>query len=179
MNVMTLLATEDPTRTHSWIWPEGYELYFGGAASIFVFALLFKFAGPTLKKGMSDRTARIQKQLDDAANAMSSAQAEAIRIREAKGDIGSERARLLAEADTQAQQLLVDGRARLEVEIVDLETKAVADNVAASGRIGDELRAEVARLSIAAVDHVVSGSLDAATHQELIENFIVRVGAGR
>ena len=30
-------------------------------------------------------------------------------------------------------------------------------------RVGDELRAEVARLSIAAVDHVVTGSLDAAT----------------
>ncbi|HEX2785254.1 MAG TPA: F0F1 ATP synthase subunit delta [Ilumatobacteraceae bacterium] len=42
----------------------------------------------------------------------------------------------------------------------------------------DELRAEIARLSAAAVELVVTGSLDAATHQELIENFIAKVGAG-
>jgi F0F1-type ATP synthase membrane subunit b/b' len=45
--------------------------------------------------------------------------------------------------------------------------------------VGDELRAEISRLSSAAVDHVVSGSLDDATHQELIENFISRVGAAK
>ena len=44
-------------------------------------------------------------------------------------------------------------------------------------RAGDELRAEIARLSHAAVDHVVKGSLDDSTQQELIESFISRVGA--
>ena len=32
---------------------------------------------------------------------------------------------------------------------------------------------------MATVDHIVTGSLDDATHQELIENFITRVGAAR
>jgi F0F1-type ATP synthase membrane subunit b/b' len=65
----------------------------------------------------------------------------------------------------------------LQVEVAELETKAVADIASAQGRVGDELRAEISRLSSAAVDHVVTGSLDTATHQELIENFIARVGA--
>ena len=177
MNALVVFASEDPSRTHSWIWPEGYEIWFGGAASIFVFALLFKFAGPTLKKGMAARTARIQKQLDDAAGAKSAAEAAAIGIREAKGDIGTERARLLAEADAQAEQLLVDGRARVLAEIADLEAKAEADNAQLASRSGDELRGEIARLAGEATDRVVVSQLDAATHQDLIERYIARVGA--
>ncbi len=99
------------------------------------------------------------------------------RSAKAKGDIAGERARLLAEADIQAAALLEDGRARLAQELVELDTRATAEIAAAAGRSGDELRAEIARLSSAAVDHVVTGSLDAATHQELIENFIAGVGA--
>jgi len=57
--------------------------------------------------------------------------------------------------------------------------RAQTDIAAAKGRVGDELRAEISRLSSAAVDQVVNGSLDDATHQELIENFIARVGAAQ
>ena len=70
-----------------------------------------------------------------------------------------------------------DGTSRLRQELADIEAKAMADIAAAQSRTGDELRAEIARLSVAAVDHVVSGSLDDATQQQLIENFIARVGA--
>ena len=88
-----------------------------------------------------------------------------------------ERARILAEADAHAASIRTDGAARLAAEIADLEARAEADIVASSGRVDAELRAEIARLSSAAVDHVVTGSLDEATHQELIESFITRVGA--
>jgi F-type H+-transporting ATPase subunit b len=83
----------------------------------------------------------------------------------------------MSEATAQAEVVLADGRARLVTEVADLEARSAADIVAARGRVGDELRAEISRLSSAAVDHVVSGTLDDATQQELIEQFISRVGA--
>ncbi len=180
MNPLILLvpSVERIDQTHSWIWPEGYEIVAGGIASVLIFGLLWWKAGPVLKAGMAARTARIQKQLDDAAAAKANAEAEAIRIREAKGDIGAERARMLAEADAQAEQLLVDGRARLRAEMADLEAKAVADNAQLASRSGDELRAEIAQLAGAATDRVVADQLDAATQQDLIEKFIARVGVG-
>ena len=79
----------------------------------------------------------------------------------------------------QADAVLTDGRARLATEVAELEAKADAEIAAAGSRVGDELRAEIGRLSAAAVDQVVNGTLDAATQQELIENFISRVGAAR
>jgi F-type H+-transporting ATPase subunit b len=177
--VIIRLAAEDITQTHSAIWPEGYEILFGGIASILIFALLAKFAGPTLKKAWVGRTAKIQAELDAGEAARAAAETESAKIREAKGDIGAERARILAEADARAAAVLEDGRARVTAEVADLEAKADADIAAMQGRSGDELRAEIARLSVAAVDHVVTGSLDEATHQELIESFIARVGASR
>ncbi len=176
---MNLLAAaeEHIDRSHSWIWPEGYELLWGSIASILIFALLFWKAGPLVKKSMADRTARIQAELDGAAAAMRDAEAEAADIRKAMGDIGAERARLLADADAQAEALLADGRARLEQEVAELHVKADADIAAVMSRGGDELRLEIARLASAAADQVVVTTLDDANQQRLVEDFISRVGA--
>jgi len=87
--------------THSPLLPETAEIIWGGLASVIIFAAIYKFGWPVMKKSFAARTEKIQKELDAAA------------------------------ADT----------------------------------------------SSAAVDHVVTGSLDDATQQELIENFISRVGA--
>ena len=50
---------EDVTQTPSSFLPEPYELMFGVPASVIVFALLWKFAGPAIKKGMAARTAKM------------------------------------------------------------------------------------------------------------------------
>ena len=178
MSLIAFLAAEDVTQTPSKFWPEGYEMLFGIPASVIVFFLLWKFAGPAVKKGMTARTAKIQAELDAGEADRVAAESEAAKIRQAKGDIGAERTRLLAEADTQAAALLEDGRARLAQEVTELEARAEADLAAAAARSGDELRAEIAKLSSAAVDHVVTGSLDEATQQALVESFIATVGAG-
>jgi F-type H+-transporting ATPase subunit b len=158
------------------ILPEAAEIIWGGLAFLIILGVLWKFALPSAKKAMAARTAKIQAELDSAAADKAAAAAEAAQIRQAKGDIAAERARILAEADATATAVITDGRIRLAQELADLEAKGAAEISAAQGRVGDELRAEIARLSNAAVDHVVTGSLDEATQQALIENFIARVG---
>lgn len=163
--------------SHHWLLPEPAELIYGGIASVLVIGLLVWKAGPLAKKGMADRTAKIQGELDESASAQRDAEAEAARIRQSLGNIETERERLFAEADAQADSLLSDGRARLEAEVAEVESKAEADIASAGGRSADELRAEIARLASAAADRVVERSLDEATQQTLIEDFIARVGA--
>ncbi|TSA51316.1 MAG: ATP synthase F0 subunit B [Actinobacteria bacterium] len=183
MNVLASLyaaaaAPADPM-TKSWIWPERAEIVYGCTASILIFVALVKFGGPVIKKGMSARTEKIQKDLDSGKNDKASAQAEATSIRAALGDIAAERTRILAEADAQATALLTEGRARVTTEMAGLEQKAEADIAAAAARSGDELRAEIAQLAGVATERVVSSSLDDSTKQALIENFISNVGAAR
>ena len=181
MSFIAMLAAaaeeHDPSRTHHWLLPEDYEMIWGIPASILIFALLIWKAGPLIKKGFNDRTARVQAQLDDAANDLSAAEAEAADIRRALGDLDAERTRMLAEADEQAEALLRDGRARLDTEVTELNAKAEADIAAIASRSVDELRSEIARLSAAAAEHVVNGQLTEEVHRDLIESFIQKVGA--
>jgi F-type H+-transporting ATPase subunit b len=184
VNAILIAAAEEPHRddngqivTHHWLLPEESEIIYGTIASLIIFALLFKFAGPPIRKGLAGRTERIQAELDASAAALSEADSEAAEIRQAKGNIDEERERLLAAADVEAEALLTDGRARLEVELAELEARAAADLEAAAGRSGDELRSEMIRVAGASLEEVVADTLDDATQQELIESFIQRVGA--
>ncbi len=163
--------------THSAWLPEKAELIYGTFASLLIFFLLYKLAGPAAKKAMAARTERISKELESAADDKSGAETEAAEIRQAKGDIGAERGRLIAEAMVQAESLLTDARVRLEAEVVELLARADADIATAKGRSRDELRAEIARLSASAADRGVHESIDDATQQSLIEAFIQKVGA--
>ncbi|MCU1392469.1 MAG: atpF [Ilumatobacteraceae bacterium] len=163
--------------THSSFWPETAEIIYGGIASILVFALLIKFAGPAVTKALAARTAKIQKELDGAADDKRASATEAADIRQALGDIGAERGRLLAEAAAQAEALVADFNTRLDDEIAELHARAAADIVTAKGRQSDELRAEISRLSSAAAERAVAESIDEATHQQLIEAFIQKAGS--
>ena len=162
--------------THSSFLPETSEVIYGSIASVMIFVLLAKFAWPALKKGLDGRTAKIQKELDGAASDKSAAADEAASIRQAKGDIQAERTRLLDEAAAQSAALVTDFNTRVDAEIADLHARATADIETARSRQGDELRAEISRMSATAAEWAVAQSIDDATHQQLIENFIQTVG---
>lgn len=167
----------DPAQSVNWLLPPTAEIIYGGLASLIIFALLYKFAGPAVRKGLSDRTAQIQAELDGAEKALSGSADEAAEIRRAAGDIAAERERILAEARSQADDLRRQGRIRLDAEIADLDARSEAELIGASGRLADELRHDISRLAAEVADRLVAETLDAATQQALIESFIQKVGA--
>lgn len=175
---VSLLAV-DPAESPHWLFPELPEIIYGGISSLIIFTALWKFALPQFKKALAARADRIQKELDASAADLASAQTDASDIRKALGDIESERNRMLNEAKAQAEAMLADGRARLTTEIADMEARAKADLATVAARSGDELRAEIGRVSAVAIDAVLPNVLDDAAHQSLIENFIAKVGASR
>jgi len=177
--IAVIFAAEDPTQSHHWLFPEIGEIVYGSLASLTIFAALYKFGWPAAKKALEARTAGIQKELDDSAAAQVQADADATNIRRALGDIASERTKLLAEADAQAAAILAEGRARITVEVADMEARATAEVLAARGRIGDELRAEISYLSGVATTDAVRAAMDDRTQQELVDNFIAKVGVSR
>lgn len=178
MSLFAILAN-DPAETHHWLLPETAEIIYGGIASVLVIGALIKFAVPQFTKFLNARTERIQKELDGAANALSTATQEASSIRAAIGDISGERNRLMAEADQQAAKMLTEGRARITAEVAELEARGDAEIAASRSRSSDELRGEISLLASAAAQRAVSASLNASAQQELIENFINSVGAAR
>ncbi|MGA1344906.1 MAG: hypothetical protein ACO35E_02905 [Ilumatobacteraceae bacterium] len=167
----------DPAQSVNWLLPPTAEIIYGGLASIVIFALLYKFAGPSVRTALADRTAKIQADLDGAQEALSTSAGEAADIRRAAGDIAAERERLLSEARAQADALRREGRARLDAEIAELDARSEAELIGASGRLADELRLDISRLSAEVADRLIAETLDSATQQALIESFIQKVGA--
>ncbi len=159
------------------IFPPIWEIGLQTIAFAVIFWLIWKFGGPPIKKYYAGRTERIQREMDAAIAAKTEAEAEAARIRTSLGDIEAEREQIKAEAREQAASMLTEGRARLEVEVAELEERAVAEIASIAGRSGDELRGEITRHASRAVDVVVAESIDEAVHQQLIEDFISRVGS--
>lgn len=183
MNDVTLLrpfadGEHHIDRTHHWFLPETPEIIYGGLAFVIVMLAFWKLGVfRMISKGLKDRTAKIQADIDQSNAARTAAETEAAEIRKAAGDIESERSRLLADADAQAEQLLADGRRRLDDEVSELHARAEAEIASAGSRSGDELHGDVARLSGAVAETLVRDTLDADTQQRLIEDYIARVGA--
>lgn len=156
--------------------PPVWEIILQTVATGVIVVLLVKYAGPSIKKFYADRTARIQSEMDGAATARLEAEAEAARVRASLGDIASERAGMIADAEQQAASILAEGRRRIEEEIAGLHARADAELENAANRSGEELRSEIAADAGRALDVVVVEAIDAAGQQRLIEEFIGAVG---
>ena len=154
------------------------EVVIGGLATLIVFAMLYKFAWPAIAKGMQDRTARIQGDLDTSAAARTQAEADAAEIRTSLGDVDGERTRLFAEADAQAAALLEDGRLRLGQG--DRRARGQGRGRHRSRRRTGCRRPACRHRPVRQPGRsspACRRPLDDATQQELIESFIARVGA--
>ena len=71
----------------------------------------------------------------------------------------------------------VEGIARNDAEVAELEARADADIATLRGRASGELQAQVAAWAAEATERIVVASLDNATTQRLIEDYIAKVGA--
>lgn len=184
MNVLATIAirlaeeeAHPPETPNAWL-PETFEIIYGGLAFFVVAFGLWKFAIPQLKKSLAARSDQIEKELTQSSNDRVSAENSAAYVRSNLGDIEAERARMLAEADEHAERVLAEGRMRVANEVRELESRASSDVQAGGSRLAVELQSQVASIAAAATEHVVRGSIDAATHDRLIEDVIAKIGVG-
>jgi len=176
MNQLSILAAEEFQAHHFW-WPETKEIIWGGLAFLVVLAGLIKFALPPMKAGLRERSNRIQEQLDRSANAKAEAEAEAAQLRSDLADLDSRKAQILDDARVQAAKLREEGAARNDVEMAELEARAEVDIRAARGRSASELQHQVGAWASEAAERYVAQRLDDGLRNELVEDFISKVGA--
>jgi F-type H+-transporting ATPase subunit b len=157
---------------HDPILPETNEIIWGGLASLLVFFLLFKAAGPQIKKGMQARSDRVQAEIDAAAAARAEGERVLAEYRAQLGDAEAESARIVAEARQVAEALRRDQSARMEAEFAELRTRATADIGTAGTRLVTDLQSEIGRLAIGAAERIVARNLQPDTQAALVDRFI-------
>ncbi len=157
--------------------PEINEVIWGGIGFLVVLLFMVKFGFPAAKKAMTDRTAKIQADLDAAEQAKADAEQVRADYQAKVADAKTEAARIIEEARQAADQLRADQQVRLNDELAAARTQAQADIDAAKGAAMAELRGEVAQIAIGAAESVVGANLDRNAQTQLIEDYINRVQA--
>ncbi len=152
--------------------PEPNEIIWGGLGFLVVFFFLAKFGLPQIKSTMTERTERIRNDLESAEAQRSEAETLLAEYRAQLNDAKSEAGRIIEESRQAADQIKRDQEARLQDELAELRTRAVADIDAAKAQAMSDLRGEVAKLAIGAAETIVQRNLDEATQTQLVDEYI-------
>jgi F-type H+-transporting ATPase subunit b len=163
---------DDCQKAPSPILPQPNEIIWSVISFAVLFFLLWKFAYPGLKKGVADRSERIRTDLDAAEQAKADAEGVLVQYRAQLADAKSEAARIIEEARQQADAIKREQEQRLQGELAEMRSRAAADVEAAKAQAMADLRGEVAQLAVGAAEVVIERNLDAATQQQLIDNYI-------
>jgi F-type H+-transporting ATPase subunit b len=126
---------------------------------------------------MQERTAAIQKSLEEAqaarADAARQQEENATRLRSAYQEANAIREQALKEA-AEEQRKLVEGA---QAEARRLVEGARAQTEADIRRAREELRREVATLAVAVAEKLVRKSLQEADHRKIVDDAIAKIGA--
>jgi F-type H+-transporting ATPase subunit b len=152
--------------------PEPNEIIWGGLGFLVVFFFLAKFGLPQIKSTMTERTERIRNDLESAEAQRSEAETLLAEYRAQLNDAKSEAGRIIEESRQAADQIKRDQEVRLQDELAELRTRAVADIDAAKAQAMSDLRGEVAKLAIGAAETIVQRNLDEATQTQLVDEYI-------
>jgi F-type H+-transporting ATPase subunit b len=170
-------TADDCQEAPSPILPEANELIWGALSFLVVFGALAKFGFPAIKKGLEDRAATIQGDLDAAESAKAEVTSKAAEYDAKLAEARGEAARIIEEARQDADAYRAEKRADADAEIARLKEQAQSDVESSKAQAITDIRSEVATLAIAAAEQVVGQSLDREANVALVEQFIDSVGA--
>ncbi|MEI8000277.1 MAG: F0F1 ATP synthase subunit B [Actinomycetes bacterium] len=173
-----LAEVKDCSKATSLFVPALPELIWGSIAFLIVLFILMKFAFPALKKGLKERSEKIQGDLDAAARAREDAESEAAQYRSQIGDARSEASTIIEDARADAERIRREVLARADAEAADAKARAQEDIRLAQERAMADLRAQVADIAVGLAEKVVERNLDRATQTALVESYIDSVGNG-
>jgi F-type H+-transporting ATPase subunit b len=170
---LLILATAEGGESQSLqLFPDMAELIWGTVSFGLLLLVLWRVAFPQMNRMLEDRRARIQGQLEEA---------EAIRV-EAE-ELRRQYEQQLREARTQANAIIERARgdaeqvreqkiAEAEEEAQGIRQRARADAESERARLVQQLRAQVATLSVDLAGRIVHRELDEERHRTLVDEYI-------
>jgi len=157
--------------------PDLSELIWGLVAFLLLLGFMTKFVFPKANTALDERRAAIQGKMEEADNKLVEAE-EARRSYEASiADARGEANRIIEEAKKAADQVRADIIAKAEAEASALVERARADVASERDRVLQELSTQVGSLSVELASRIVERELDAATHENLVDDYIQRLSS--
>lgn len=152
--------------------PDQAELIWGIVAFAVLFAFMAKFAFPRINALLDERAARIQGQIEEAESQRNQAEQLRRQYESQLADARNQANQIVEDARGQAEQVRSDIVSRAEEEASQITARARADAEAERGRLVQDLRTQVASLSVELAGKIVQKELDPSQHQELVDQYI-------
>ncbi len=157
--------------------PDVAEMVWGTVGFAMLMAIMFWKVFPALNTMLEERQSRIQGRLEEA----ESVRAEAERLRseyrrqldEARGEADS----ILAEAREQGERQRSEIVERAQQEAEQIKERAAGDVEAERNRVVQNLRGQVATLSVQLAGKIVERELDEERHRELVDSYIEQLSS--
>ena len=169
-------TVDDCQKAPNVLLPEKNEIIWGGGAFLIVLFALSKFAYPSVKKTLNDRTERIRESIDEADRLKAEASTTLTQYQAQVADAKAEAARIVDEARAAAETVRADLISRAEAEANDIKAKGREDVEAGKARAVAELQSQIGDLTIALAEKIVERSLDTEANRAFVDNYITNLG---
>jgi F-type H+-transporting ATPase subunit b len=167
-----LLAQAEPEDKFTPVAPVVGELIAAAVFFVILFVIIAKVALPKLNATLAAREQALAGQLTQAETTRGEADQVLADYRARLADAQSEANRIIEEGRRTGETIVADARTRAEAEAQALVTRAQADIQSERDRALGTLRAELASLSIDLASKVVGKSLDSEAQRSLVDTYI-------
>ncbi len=177
--IATLLAeTVEETNDAKDLYPHWEELLVGAIAFGILFFFMWKWILPRVNTLLEERRQKIQGEIERAEQTRGEADHILEEYRQQLAGAREESGRIIEEARKTADQLRKDLLGKAEEEAQGVVARAQDEIRAERDRVFQELRAQVAEIAVDLAGRVVGESLDASSHERLIDRYIDEVSSG-
>jgi F-type H+-transporting ATPase subunit b len=170
-----LLLLAAPKKGIDLILPETAELVWGAICFAIVAFLLIKFAFPRIQETIEARERAIQGSHEEAEKARDDAKALLDDYKKQLAEARSESNRIIEEGRQSAEQVRKDLVAKAESDAEGIVARAREQIQQERQRTIQELQSQIGAMSIELAEKVVGRSLDGSTQRELVDAYINQV----
>ncbi len=152
-------------------------LYVELAAFVIVLAFLAKFVVPPLNRALLQRAEKIRAEMSAAGQAMAEAEANDEERRAALEEARHHAREIVAQASQTAERVAAEAQARGQEEYDRIVASATAEVEQARQRAVDQAAERLGELVVEVVERIIGREVDAAAHQDLIDEAIQALGS--
>jgi F-type H+-transporting ATPase subunit b len=169
---LLILATAEGGEESLQLFPETAELIWGAVAFTLLFLLLARFALPAMNRMLEERRARIQGQLEEAEQIRHEAEGLRRQYQEQLKEARSRANELVEQARADAERVREQKVREADEEAQAIRQRARDDSEAERSRLVQQLRTQVAALSVDLAGRIVHRELDEEQHRTLVDEYI-------
>lgn len=169
---LLVLATQEGGEQSLQLAPEWPEFVWGAVSFLLLFILLSRYALPAMNRMLDERRARIQGQLEEAENIRHEAEELRRRYQEQLKDARTTANEIVDQARADAERVREQKIREAEEEAQAVRQRARNDAEAERSRLVQQLRTQVAALSVDLAGRIVHRELDEEQHRTLVDEYI-------